>query len=86
MTVDQAIVRYLKKKGPSGENIEHATVRKHKVMLLDRIAPFCKDRGIHLISAFDDAAVVEECFLSFRNLNPSHNKRTGTLMDKPLSD
>ncbi len=55
-------------------------------MLLDRIAPFYKDREIQLISAFDDAAVVQECFLSFKNLNPSHNKTTGAVMDKPLSD
>jgi integrase len=86
VTVDQAIARYLKKKGPSGENISNATLRKHQVMLLDRIAPFCKDRGIQLISAFDDAAVVEECFLSFKNLNANHNKRSDTLMDKPLGD
>jgi integrase/recombinase XerD len=86
VSVDEAIGRYLKKKGPSGENIEHATLRKYHVMLLDRVAPFCKDRGIQFISAFDDAAIVEECFLSFKNLNPSHNKRTDTLMDKPLSD
>jgi hypothetical protein len=86
VTLDQAIARYLKKKGPSGENIEHATLRKHEVMLLQRIAPFCKNRGIQLISAFDDAAIVEECFLSFKNLNPNHNKRTGTLIEKALSD
>jgi hypothetical protein len=59
--------------------------RKHKVMLLDRVAPFCKDRGIQLISAFDDAAVVEECFLSFKNPNPSQQP-AGTVIDKPLSD
>jgi hypothetical protein len=86
VTVDQAIARYLKKKGPSDENVECATLRKHKVMLLDRIAPFCKDQAIQLISVFDDAAVVEECFLSFKNLNPNRNKRTSTLMDRPLSD
>ena len=57
VTVDQAIARYLKKKGPSGENIEHATLRKHQVMLLDRIAPFCKDRGIQLISDSHGATV-----------------------------
>jgi len=86
VTVGEAIARYLKRKGPSGDNIEHATLRKHQVMLLDRVVPFCKDRGIQLISAFDDPAIVEECFLSFKNLNPSHNKKTATLMDKPLSD
>jgi len=31
VTVGQAIARYLKKKGPSGENVERATLRKHKV-------------------------------------------------------
>jgi integrase/recombinase XerD len=86
VTVEEAIARFLKKKGPSGENIEHATLRKHEVTLLDRIVPFCKNRGVQLISAFDDAAIVEECFLSFKNLNPNHNRRRGTLVDKPLSD
>ncbi len=27
-----------------------------------------------------------ECFLSFRNLNPTHNKKTTTSIDKPLGD
>lgn len=86
VTVAEATERYLKKKGPSGENIEHATLRKHTVMLLNRVVPFCNDRGIQLISAFDDPSIVEGCFLSFKNLNPNHNKRTGALMEKPLSD
>ena len=86
VTVDEAIARYLKKKGPSGENIDRATLRKHAVMLLDRVLPFCNGRGIRLISAFDVPSIVEECFLSFKNLNPDHNKRKGAPRDKPLSD
>lgn len=85
ITVDAAAARYLQYKGPKGQNIERATLRKHEVMLQDRIKPYCIENDIQFLTAFDVADTVTDCFLSFRNLNPNHNK-TGAFVDKPLGD
>jgi integrase len=86
VTVETATERYLDYKGEKGQNIDAATLRKHVVMLNDRIKPFCVENDIELLSAFDKADIVTQCFLSFKNLNPNHNKQSDTVIEKPLSD
>ena len=86
MTITEASARWIELKGPHGENIGHAALRKYFVLLEQRIAPFCVEHGIQFISAFDNATVVTDCFLSFKNLNPHHNRKDQPAGVVPLAD
>jgi integrase len=86
--ITEAASRWIRLKGPLGENIGSAALRKYSVMLEQRIIPFCADHNIQFIGAFDNATVVTDCFLSFRNLNPHHNRKgpASPATGVPLSD
>lgn len=85
--ITEAAARWIRLKGPLGENIGSAALRKYSVMLEQRIIPFCADHNIQFIGAFDNATTVTDCFLSFKNLNPHHNRKSpASAGDVPLSD
>jgi integrase len=84
--VDEAAEAFLALKGPHGENIGQYAIRKHRIMLEQRIKPWCTERGITFITAFDNATTVTDCFLSFKNLNPHRNKKGQPAVVRPLSD
>jgi integrase len=84
--ITEATARWIRLKGPLGENIGAAALRKYSVMLEQRIIPFCADHNIQFIGAFDNATTVTDCFLSFKNLNPHHNRKDRPSDPAPLSD
>lgn len=86
ITVEEAAERFLALKGPHGENIGRFAIRKHRIMLEQRIKPWCAEHRIAFITAFDDATTVTDCFLSFKNLNPHRNKKNRPPVVLPLSD
>jgi len=85
-TIDEAAERFLALKGPHGENIGPFAIRKHKITLDQRIKPWCRDQGITFITAFDVATTAQDCFLSFKNLNPHRNRKNKPAVVLPLSD
>ena len=84
--ITEAATRWIRLKGPLGENIGSAALQKYSVMLEQRIIPFCADHNIQFIGAFDNATTVMDCFLSFKILNPNHNRKDRPSDPKPLSD
>jgi len=88
ITIAEAAERFLALKGPHGENIGQSAIREHRIMLEQRIKPWCAEHGIKFITAFDDAATTTDCFLSFKNLNPHRNKKNQPqpAQPVPLSD
>jgi integrase len=84
ITIDEAAERFLALKGPHGENIGRFAVRKHRIMLEQRIKPWCAEHAIQFISAFDSATVATDCFLSFKNLNPHRNKKNQPQPTQPV--
>jgi integrase len=88
ITLADAAHRFLVLKGPHGENIGRFGIRKYRIMLEQRIAPWCAEHGITFITGFDDPTTVTVCFLSFKNLNPHRNKRgqPQPALPVPLSD
>jgi integrase len=78
---------WIKLKGPHGENLGSAALRKYVVLLHQRIVPFCVENNIQFIGAFDNATTVMDCFLSFKNLNPHRNRKDQSpAPDVPLAD
>ena len=51
VSIEHAIERFLKSKGPEGENIDQATLRKYEVLLKDRLVPWCRARRGHIRKA-----------------------------------
>jgi site-specific recombinase XerD len=86
ITFAEVSTRFLAYKGPEGQNVGKDALGKYTTMLVDRMKPFCIERKTESLEEFDAADFVTECFLSFRNLNPTHNKKTETPIDKPLGD
>jgi integrase len=88
ITVEAAAEQFLRLKGPHGENIGPFGVRKYRILLDQRIKPWCAEHGIAFITAFDDAGTTTDCFLSFKNLNPHRNRkdRPSPAVPVPLSD
>ena len=84
IAIDKAATDFLALKGPHGENIGRFGIRKYRIMIEQRIKPWCAEHGITFIKAFDDAATTTKCFLSFRNLNPHRNKKNQPQLTQPV--
>jgi integrase len=75
LTITEAAQRWITLKGPHGENIGSAALGKYVVLLYQRIIPWCEEHDIQFVAAFDNATIVTDCFLSFKNLNPNRNRK-----------
>ncbi len=86
--VAEAADRWVALKGSHGENIGPAALGKYLVLLYQRIVPWCVEHGHQAVAAFDNATVVTDCFLSFKNLNPHRNRKdhAADAGDVPLAD
>jgi integrase/recombinase XerD len=85
ISIKDAIERFRKSKGPEGENIDPATMRKYDVLLNDRLLKWCDGRGITSIKQLANKTTCEDFVLSWRNLNPTKNRRNVKPTDKLLS-
>jgi len=83
--VEFAIERFLKSKGPEGENIDAATLRKYEVLLNDRLQPWCRDHGIRSVKQLENKTICEDFVHSWRNLNPNKNRRNVKWTEQLLS-
>jgi integrase len=85
VSVEYAIERFLKSKGPEGENIDTGTLRKYEVLLNGRLLPWCRDQGIKLVKQLENKTICEDFVHSWRNLNPNKNRRNMKWTEKLLS-
>ena len=83
--IEYAIERFLKSKGPEGENIDPATLRKYDVLLNGRLMPWCTAHSIRTVKELESKVVCEDFVLSWRDLNPARNKRNVRRTEKVLS-
>ena len=83
--IEYAIERFLKSKGPEGENIDPATLRKYDVLLNGRLMPWCTAHSIRRVKELESKVVCEDFVLSWRDLNPARNKRNVRRTEKLLS-
>jgi integrase len=64
---------------------EPATHKKYQVLFEGRLLPFCEIRRLTHITHLDDPALAKQFVASWKNLNPTRNKKiAGPLPDLPL--
>ena len=85
VSIAWAIERFRKSKGPDGENVDPATLRKYDVLLDGRLVPWCRSHGIRSVNQLENKTVCEDFVHSWRNLNPNKNKRQVEWSEKLLS-
>ncbi len=85
VSVEHAINRFLKSKGPEGENIQQSTLRKYRVLLNSRLVPWCQAHYVRSIKELENKSTCEDFVLSWRNLNPTQNKRNVKWSEKLLT-
>jgi integrase len=85
LLIRDAIERFRKSKGPGGENIDPATLRKYDVLLNDRLLKWCDARGITSIKQVANKTTCEDFVQSWRNLNPTQNRRKSKPTEKLLA-
>ena len=64
ISIKDAIERFRKSKGPEGENIDLATLRKYDVLLNDRLLKWCDGRGVTSIKHLANKTTCEDFVLS----------------------
>jgi hypothetical protein len=74
-----------KSKGPEGESIDAATLRKYDVLLNDRLVPWCRAHGMTSVKQLENKTICEDFVHSWRNLNPNKNRRNLRWTEKLLS-
>jgi len=85
ISIEYAIERFFKSKGPEGENLDPATLRKYKVLLNDRLLTWCAAHGIHAMKQMESKVACEDFVLSWRDLNPGRNRRNARRTEKLLA-
>jgi site-specific recombinase XerD len=74
-TVVYAVESFLQSVGPNGRNIDESSLSQYKVLLEQRILPYCESKGYRLIREFDSLDVTTKFVESWRNLNPTKNRK-----------
>lgn len=82
---EYAIERFRKSKGPEGESIDAATLRKYDVLINDRLVPWCRAHGMTSVKQLENKTICEDFVHSWRNLNPNKNRRNLRWTEKLLS-
>ena len=69
VTPRKAVDEFLKSKGPFGEKLDDSTMRGYRVILEQRLLPFCEKHSIGPIEDFANNTVVLNFKTSWRNLS-----------------
>jgi hypothetical protein len=75
VTVAEA-VKFFKDYGAYQDTKGENTEKKYTVLLDRRLTPWCQNHGVRLIKEFDAPVIVEQFFMSWRNLQPRRGKAT----------
>lgn len=74
-TVEYAMKRFLTSIGPTGRNIEESSQRQYKVLINQRLLPWCKSKQYTLLREFDSLDTTTKFTESWVNLNPTRGKK-----------
>ena len=85
ITVQYAAESFLASQGPQGRNVEKNTYHAFEVLLLQRLIPFCQNRGYERIKEFDSLDVTTKFTESWANLQPSRNRKNTVPSSIPVA-
>jgi integrase len=74
-SIAETCQRFMQYHGPLFREWDEGTLKKYRVLLNLRLIPFCEENKIPHIHAFDDRNVVNNFVVSWRNLNPTRNRK-----------
>jgi integrase len=86
LTFEYAAGKFLEDLGPSGKNVTRGVIQQYRVMFFARMQPYLASKRTNFLAAFGDPAFSRECFLSFKNVNPTRNRKAQSNVEKPLGD
>ena len=83
-TVLYAVTSFKASVGPTGRNIEPNSLGQYSVLLEQRLLPWCKLKGYEVLKEFESLDVCSKFVESWRNLNPTRNRKNVPPPQKPV--